>query len=661
MLFLRFINFKKLFLIMLNRFVFILAICGWAVSVVSQVQDQVLMRVGNSDIKVSEFKYIYEKNNGTGADYSQKSLNEYLDLYTKFKLKVEKAKQLKLDTISALVSELDGYRKQLASSYLIDKEVTDFLLQELYGRTKEDVEFSHIFIPVPETATKAQREEAKSKLREVKSKLVAGASFESAAKEYSQDKTTADKGGNMGYFTAKLPSGFYELESALYNTPKGQVSDIVTSRIGYHLVKVTNKRPSRGTLEVAHILVASEKAKLADSIYQALKTGADFDKLALSYSIDKTTMKNGGKLPPFGINTYDRVFEDAAFALQANGDISVPFMTKSGWHIVKRINKLAPDSYDIFVRKMKSQINKDQRFDAAKLKLIDDIKKAAGFKEDKNELSRFVTGLNDEFYSYKWAPEANISNKMLFSLGGDKIFTVLDFATYCKKNTKTRLKYDKSKPVTETVEELYLEYVNETAMAYEEQSLEAKYPDFRSLMREYEEGILLFEATKINVWDKANQDTIGLKAFFETAKSNYNWQEKAKVGSYKITNVDKKMVDKIYQFALKNDWAKLDKKFNKKKTIVEYTETEIEKDSKEAVGFEWKIGTVSPLSTDVKSNVFSFKKLNTITPSKPKSLSEARGYVVADYQDFLEEEWMQTLKREFDVKIFQEVLSSLKK
>jgi peptidyl-prolyl cis-trans isomerase SurA len=646
---------------MSNRFVIMLSFCFLFFASMGQNGDPVLMRVGKSDVKVSEFKYIYEKNNGQGADYSQKSLNEYLDLYTKFKLKVEKAKQLQLDTISALVSELDGYRKQLASSYLIDKEVTDFLLQELYARTKEDVEFSHIFIPMAESATKTQREETKSKLREVKAKLVAGTSFEAAAKEFSQDKTTSDKGGNMGYFTAKLPSGFYELESALYNTPKGQVSDIVTSKIGYHLVKVTNKRPARGTLEVAHILVAPEQAKLADSIYQAVKSGIDFDKLALKYSIDKATMKNGGKLPPFGINTYDRVFEDAAFSLSANGEISTPVMTKSGWHIIKRINKMAPDTYDIFVRKMKSQINKDQRFDAAKLKLIDDIKKSAGFKEDKSELSKFTASLDDEFYSYKWSPDANVSNKMLFSLGGNKVFGINDFANFCKKNTKTRLKYDKSKPIAETIDELYIEFVNETAMAYEEQSLESKYPDFKSLMREYEEGILLFEATKINVWDRANQDTVGLKSFYETVKNNYNWPEKAKVVTYKISGVDKKTADKIYQFALKNEWAKMDKKFNKKTKVVEYTESEIDKDSKEATGLKWGLGGTSTLNTDAKGSSYTFQKINSIIPSRGKTLSEARGYVVADYQDFLEKEWMQTLKKEFDVTIFQDVLSSLKK
>ncbi|MBL0101149.1 MAG: peptidylprolyl isomerase [Saprospiraceae bacterium] len=297
------------------RFIVSLLSIVLSLPLVSQNGDAVLMKVGKTDVRVSEFKYIYEKNNGNNADYSDKNLSEYLDLYTKFKLKVEKAKELKLDTIGALMSEFDGYRKQLASSYLIDKEVTDFLLHELYTRTKEDVMFSHIFIPVQEGSPKAVIDEAKNKLMPVKTKISSGISFEDAAKEYSQDKTTASKGGNMGFFTAKLPSGFYALESAIYTLQPGQVSDVVESRIGYHLVRVLEKRPARGLMEVAHILVDAGKKSLADSLYNELEKGKDFDMLALNYSTDKTTNKNGGKLPPFGINTFDKTFEDAAFAI----------------------------------------------------------------------------------------------------------------------------------------------------------------------------------------------------------------------------------------------------------------------------------------------------------------------------------------------------------
>jgi peptidyl-prolyl cis-trans isomerase SurA len=646
---------------MSNKIFICVALMFLSSIIIGQDKDEVLMKVGNSDVRVSEFKYIYEKNNGANADYSEKNVNEYLDLYIKFKLKVEKAKQLQLDTISALISELSGYRKQLASSYLIDKEVTEFLLRELYDRMKYDVEFSHIFIPVAEGATKSIREEAKSKLREIKSKIVGGMSFENAASEFSSDRTTALKGGNMGYFTAKLPSGFYELESALYKLKPGQISDIVESRIGFHLIKVTNTRPARGIMEVAHILLKQEQQNLADSIYNELLKGKDFDVLALNYSIDKTTAKNGGKLPPFGINTYDKTFEETAFSLGKDGAVSKPVLTKSGWHIIKRLAKPSPDSYELFVRKMKAQINKDQRFDAAKLSLISDIKKAAGYKDDRNELQRFVASLNEDFYSYKWSPDSALQSKMVFSLGGSNIYTIRNFADYCKKNTKTRLKYDKTKPISETIDELFTEYVNESAMEYEEKTLEMKYGDFKSLMREYEEGILLFEATKINVWDKANQDTVGLKLYYDKNKSEYIWPEKAAIVEYKISGVDKKTAEKIYKYAVKNDVSKVEKKFNKKTKIVQVTNKEFESGAKELSGLEWKKGSVSSLLIEPSGTDFSFKKLSEIIPSKQKNLSEARGYVVADYQDYLEKEWIGQLTKEFNVEVNKEILSKLKK
>ncbi len=646
---------------MYHRFIFLPAVLFLAGFLQAQTGDQVLMRVGKTDVSTSEFKYIYEKNNGAAADYSEKNLTEYLELYTKFKLKVEKAKQLRLDTISALISELDGYRKQLASSYLIDKEVTDFLLRELYDRMKYDVEFSHIFIPVSEGTRKAAKDEAILKLKEAKTKIAGGMSFEDAARQYSQDKTTSEKGGAMGYFTAKLPSGFYEFETALYTVPVGQVSDVVHSRIGYHLIKVTNKRPARGVLEAAHILIKQEQKNLADSIYNLVKSGKDFDVLALNYSIDKSTSKNGGKLPPFGINTYDRSFEEAAYSLPNNGDISKPVLTKSGWHIIKRLGKPVPDTFAVFVRRMKSQINKDQRFDAAKLKLVSDIKIAAGFREDLEELKRFTATLNEDFYSYKWSPDSLTSTKMLFSLGGSHIYTVKDFASYCKKNTKTRLKYDKSKPLEELTAELYTEYVNETAMQFEEKSLEVKYPDFKSLMREYEEGILLFEATKIHVWDKANQDTVGLNIFYEEHKANYIWPEKANVTTLKITGADRKKADKIYDYALKHDIAAVLKKFNKKDTKLEVSTVEYENGAKELTGMEFKAGYVTKLAADQSGAVFTLQKITEILPTKIKTLVEARGYVVADYQDYLEKAWLEQLAKEFNVTVNKDVLVNLKK
>lgn len=644
---------------MLCRNFIILCLSFLVVGIKAQTTDPVLLKVGSSEVPVSEFKYIYEKNNGNSADYSRRSIMEYLDLYTKFKLKVEKAKSVQLDTISSLKSELEGYRKQLASTYLIDKEVTEALLKELYNRMDYDVDFSHIFVAVPENATVAQREEAKAKLRGIKAKLVSGYDFGAAAAAFSEDQVSAPKGGKMGFVTAKLPTGFYDLETAIYTTPVGSISDIVESKMGYHIIKVNAKRPARGLIEVAQILISSENKALADSISELARNGADFEKLVEEYSVDKNTKKNGGKLPPFGINMYSLSFEIASFTLQNDGDVSKPALTDSGWHIVKRIRRVPKDSYEIFVRKMKPQVSKDSRFNSAKVKLIEDIKKSAGIKEDLSELNSFTASLDDDFYSYKWNPSSSVSAKPLFTIGTNNVYTTKEFAEYCKKNTKIRLKYDKNVPLKNTVEELYKGFVDDATLAYEEQNLDKKYPDFRSLMKEYKEGILLFEVTKLNVWDKANQDSTGLLAFYKGVADKYVTNEEAATSSIVIHSKDRKLADKIYKYAIKNGPEDVKKKFNKSAEIVTYSNNTLEKGSKDIDVMAWKKNAATSLQSAKDGNSFSFIKLNEIIPSRRKTLAEARGYVVADYQSYLDKEWLKSLEKEYNVVIYKDVLNSL--
>lgn len=644
---------------MVVRIFKIFSFCLVCSGLYAQNTDPVLMKVGNTEVAASEFKYIYEKNNGTNADYSKKSVMDYLNLYTNFKLKVEEARSMKLDTIKDLKAELNGYRKQLASSYLIDKEITEALLKELYGRMDYEVEFSHIFVASPENATETQKEEAKAKLREIKAKIVGGIPFSAAAAAYSEDKSTSEKGGKMGFMIAKFPSGFYDLETAVYDTPVGQISDIVESRIGFHIIQVTNKRPSRGIIEVAHILVAQDNKLLADSIAQAAKKGADFESLVTKYSIDRKTNKNEGLLPPFGINTYSLSFEIGAFTLQNDGDISNPILTELGWHIIKRIKKHPKDDYDLFVRKMKSQISKDTRFNTARMKLIEGIKKDAGLKENKNELKTFTSTLDDEFYSYKWTPSTSIKNAPLITLGTATSKTIKDFADYCKKNTKVRLKFDKTTPISIAVDELYSNYLNESVLEYEEASLEKKYPDFRSLMREYEEGILLFEVTRLNVWDKANQDTTGLLSFYNTVADKYIAPEKADVSAFTVNTKDKKQAEKVYKFTSKNDENKIYKKFNAKTKVVSINNSEADKGSKEVENIMWKSGSQSILTSMPDGMTYSYLKINKIMPARKKTLAEARGYVVADYQNYLENQWLETLKTKYKVVVNKEALDSL--
>ncbi|MEZ4911332.1 MAG: peptidylprolyl isomerase [Saprospiraceae bacterium] len=635
------------------------SICIFIIAITLHAQkDEILMKVGDAAVTTSEFKYIYEKNNGSAADYSQKSIQEYLDLYKRFKLKVQKAKSMQLDTVPELKSELEGYRKQLAASYLIDKEVTDQLLMELYERTDFDIRFSHIFVNASENAPEDAKKNALIKIQKYKSELASGRPFDELAKE-SEDFTSAAKGGDMGYYTAKLPSGFYELENALYKTKVGEISDIVKTKIGYHIVKVTDKRPARGIMSVSHIMVGQHQKELADSIVYALRTGSDFVNLVQKYSIDKTSNKNGGKLPAFGLNTYDKTFEDAAFALTKDGEFSLPILTKSGWHIIKRDNKPSKDSYDVFVKKMKGQISTDSRFDKAKEILIGKIKAGTNFKAYPHAITNFISTLTDDFNTYKWKPADNLSNEPVLEVG-ENSYSLQNFADYVKSNTKIRLKYDASKPKSEVVDELFQAFTNEKALEYEEKALPSKYPDFKSLMREYEEGILLFEATRIHVWDKANQDTIGLEKFYSLNKSNYSWDEQAKLVEYRIHTSDKSVAEKVFKLAGKKDWDKIDAKFNKKgDSLVTMTSTLQERDGKLLEGLTFAANSMTNLQYDDQIKAFTFKKIENILPKKQKTLSEARGYVVADYQDSLEKQWVSDLEKEFPVVIYKDAVMNL--
>jgi len=654
---------------MLKR-IFITCMAALGVFMVqAQKGSDVLMTVGKNKVTVDEFQYIYEKNNGAKADYSKASLDEYIDLYTKFKLKVEKAKEMRLDTITALQKELQGYRTQLANSFLTDKEVFNILIEEIHERQKKDIRVSHILVEVNRRGANQKKEEAKKKLQNIKQQMKEGKSFADLAKQYSDDKNTKDKGGDLGFLTAYLPDGFYELENAMYTLKPGQVSDPIETKLGFHIIKVTDSRPARGQIQIAQIYrkldatsraAADESKRIIDSIYVALQGGADFAAMAKKYSEDKNTKDKGGVMRPFGIGAFATEFEDIAFGLKNDGDFSKPIRSKVGYHIIKRINKPEPKTVEELKIILKNKVKKYDRYASAQDAMINKIKETSQFRERKHVLENFTSTLDENFYSYKWRPSPDIKDDVLLSFGPSSDESISDFAGYVRKQTRLRSQFDKSKPVEEAVEELYQEFVKKKAYEYEQANLESKYPEFKSLMREYEEGILLFEATKINVWDKANKDTLGLYNFYEQNKSKYIFEEQATIGKYIINSTDQKLLKKIRKCAKKRSAEKTLKRFNKDgKELIEYSEIVVEPGSKELVGLEFKKKSVSEPIIDTNNKKSLIKKVVKVTPSRRKSLKEARGYVVADYQDYLEKKWITELRKEYQVSVNTDVYEAL--
>lgn len=632
----------------------------------AQDESAVLFSIEDKPVTVGEFKYIYEKNNGEMANYSAQGVNEYIDLYKNFKLKVTRAKEMQLDTLPALIKELGGYRKQLANSYLNDKEVTAALVEEVIQRMDTDKQVSHIFLPLDQKASKTQIAEVEKKANDIYKRIQNGEEYESVAKGVSQDKASAVSGGKLGYYVSPLPSGFYAFENAMYNTPVGQVAAPIRSKMGMHIIKVSGERPARGEMEISHILirktvdgVVNQAAKASiDSIYQALNLGtSNFEAIAKLKSQDKNTAQNGGYLGYIKINQYDVTFEDVAFGLTKDGEYSAPFESTLGWHIIKRVSKKDFSDKDKLRKSMKSRIAKDDRLELSKKAFIENIKKEAGVVVNFAALNTFKTKLTDEFYSYKWScPEYPDTDIITFKDGTK--YSITDFGTFCKKNTKERLKYTKDNPRDEIVESLFEMYVDDVVLHYEEANLEAKYPNFKALMREYEEGILLFEATKIEVWDKASSDSIGLQQFYSQNTKNYVWEERANIQTATIKTENAKAMKKINKALAKMDLTTLQTKYSSENVSIVVEEPSlVTADSDLAKDLEWKQGYMNQ-KTNADGSI-TVTKVNELLPAGEKSFNEAKGYIIADYQDQLEKEWIKSLKAKYKIVENQDVISQL--
>ncbi|HMQ46654.1 MAG TPA: peptidylprolyl isomerase [Saprospiraceae bacterium] len=656
---------------MIKRNFLLLGIFLMVVTVVkAQQNDPVLFTVENTPVHQSEFVYIYSKTNGEKADFSKKSLDEYLDLYIKFKLKVQKAKALRLDTIPQLKNELAGYRRQLADSYLIDKEVTDKLIREAYDHSTYDVDISHILIAVKQDPTADEEKAAYDKAMAAKQRIAKGEDFAAVAKEVSDDKSAAKNGGHIGYVTALFPKGFYQLEVAAYKQPLKTLSDPIRTDIGYHILKVNEKRPARGEIEAAHILLRSDETngdqmkKRIDSIYQALKAGADFETLAKTHSQDSRTAPKGGYIGFFGINKFTPDFEGAAFALTSDGEISQPFQSSVGWHIVKRISRPGIQPYDISKSRLEGLVKADPRFEASKTAMVEKIKKEGNLKEYPSVREEYAATLNDTFLTFRWKPvKSELPDKTLLTLGSDFKVSLVDFVDYMERASRKRIRKGADISIPEVVNELYADFLNENCMKFEETQLEKKYPDFKSLMREYEEGILLFEATKMLIWDKASKDTVGLADFYQKIYGKYRWEPRAVTSIYRLNKSAADQIAAVRDFAASHGSSETLEKFNTGEIPVLSVEKKTFERSRnpDLKGMEWKAGALSQTEDNAKNQVLKFLKIEEILPESMKTLDEARGYVVADYQDYLEEQWVEQLRNEYSVKVDQKVFDKMVK
>lgn len=627
--------------------------------------DPVVMEIDGKPVTKSEFLQIYLKNNND-PKFDKQSMDEYMELFKKFKLKVAEAEALGYDTVPKLKRELDGYRKTLAQPYLVDNETNESLVKQAYERTKKEIRASHILIKVEENAAPADTLKAYNKILALKKRVENGEDFQKLAKSSSEDPSAAQNSGDLGYFTAFQM--VFPFEEAAYNTPVGQISNVVRTRFGYHILKVYDERPARGTMKAAHIMIAFTKAdtdedrenarKKIFEISDLLKAGGNFEELVGLHSDDPGSNQKGGVLPNFGTGTTTRMvpeFEETAFALKKDGDISEPVQTVYGWHIIKRVEWKGLASYDEMKKELQNKVNRDERSKITQDSFVAKLKKEYNYKDlSKKNIKWFTSNLDSTYYQGKWNADKLKSDKVLFSLDG-KNYTQKQFASYLTSNFKSAKKTD-AKTLVNTQ---YTNWVKQTVINYEDSKLEEKHADFRALMQEYHDGILLYEIMTDKVWSKASKDTVGLKAFYDKNKNNYRWEERIDAMVYECYNMD---IAKQVQKMIKNDTINSKhvlEKINKESELnLKVRTNKFEVNNTDFLkGRTFKKGVNDIYEVNGKFYVI---KVSEIIPAGVKELNEAKGIITSDYQTQLEKDWLDEIGRKHPIKVNTDVLYNLK-
>lgn len=631
----------------------------------SQAEPSVML-IDGKPVSKSEFLQIYLKNN-PDPKYDKAALDEYMELFKKFKLKVAEAEALGYDTMPKLKRELDGYRKSLATPYLVDNEKNEEMVKQAYERLKKEIHASHILIRVDQDASSDDTLAAYNKIMALKKRIEAGEDFTEVAKGPggSEDPSVIQNGGDLGYFTAFQM--VYPFEDAAYSTPIGKVSNPVRTRFGYHILKVFGERPARGTMTAAHIMIATSKddtpeqiedaRKKAFEIYQKLKNGESFEQLCASFSDDFNSNEKGGVLPPFGSGTTTRMlpaFEDAAFALKNDDDFSEPIQTQYGFHIIKRISLKDLSSFESMKRDLQNKVKRDDRAKKTQDYFVEKLKKEYAYEnKTAKTLKPFYKTIDSTYYDGKWDPKKIKSDKPLFELN-EIDFTQKDFADYLAKNYHSATKMN----TKDLINREYQKWEKNIILEYEDSRLEKKYPEFKALMQEYHDGILLYEIMSDKVWNKASKDTTGLKKYYEENTSKYQWKERADAIVYECLN--QTIADRVFKMIQNNsidsktvlDTINSSSELNLRvrSNKFEISETPYLKDH------HLKLGVNSPYEVDGKVYVI---KVNEILPAESKSFEEAKGSITADYQNYLEKIWLDEIEKKHPIKINEDVLYSL--
>lgn len=627
--------------------------------------SQTLFTYGKHKGTAQEFLRAFNKNNSQPASGRSKAIREYLDLYINSRLKIQEAYERGLDTLPQIKNEVENLRAQIIENYMSDPEAINRLAKEAFQRSQKDIRVGHIFISFTNAAGGWDSAAAKQKLNDVLARLKKE-DFRKVATALSDEPSAKANGGDMGYVTVfTLP---YVFENIIYGLAPGKVSAPFTSKIGYHIFKNLEERKAIGKIKVQQILLAfppgadeSNKkriAALADSLYQKINAGADFGSLATSFSNDYISAATGGNIPDISVGQFDAEFEKMLWSLPKDGAVSKPFLTSHGYHIVKRIavKPVVTDPNDKSNQEeLKQKIMSDDRWKTAKDFIYARVRKSPGVQK-MNYTDAALWALSDSLIERRPAGIGRTMNleSPLFKIG-DTTFTVNSWIAYAQA-----FRYKPDRSGVRAYPDLMDEFVKNSMYEYYRNHLEDFSDEFRTQMQEFKDGNLFFEIMQQEIWNKTQSDSTALLGIYEKNKSKYNWAPSADAVIFFCS--DAGTCKSLQEEVKKNPsaWRKATEIFNEKVVA-------------DSSRYEWTqvpgLGKATPTAglltqpvTNESDNTASFAYiLKVYKDPSPRTYNEAKGLVMNDYQAWLEEEWLKSLKKKYPVMVDQKVLAKLAK
>lgn len=621
-------------------------------TIAQSIDSENLMTIGGETISVKEFLRVYNKNIDLVQDESQKNIDYYLNLYTNYKLKLKEARTLGFDKKDSYKKEFESYKNQLSKAYTTDKEVTETLVKEAYNRTTSEVKAHHILVRIqPGQDTLAAYE----KIKALRSRMV--------KEDFTSLRTALHDGKSvfvedLGYFSAfKM---VYDFENAAFNTPLGQTSKPFRTQFGYHVVKVLDKRPSKGKVQVAHIMIANNQKDSTlvpenriKEIYRSIQEGDSFESLAKQFSDDKSSAAKGGVMNPFKSGDIrSEIFVNTAFGLKEIGAISEPIQSQFGWHILKLISKTPVEPYEQIKVDLEQKVKRDARSKVIRQKMLEKLKQQYTISQP--SLESVVAKIQKNDADDNWEVEASMEPQVFLKIESQE-FSYRDFLDLLNKNKRS---FKASTGKSKFISNQYALFLENNLFQYKKNNLINENEDYANVLKEYEEGLLLFDIMENKIWKGAQLDSIGLKSYYNENTSKFKSNSKI-TATIARSNKKKKLkaVKKMWSQGLSTD--AISQKLNERDQALIFSSGDFEIDSPlipKNMVFNKGISEIYSLDDN-----YVLLNISNIETPQILSFEDAKGAVISKYQSVLESEWLETLRNKYPIVINEKILSDLKK